>query len=103
MLEYFGIFDMIESGDFLGIALLPYLHTYGKIFWLAFWSVLMIILYIKIGDLTAIVVLTAIMLGSVAAYSSAYDFFPVQVISFAVVVICLISAGILYSYYNRMR
>lgn len=103
MIDYFGITDLIESGEWLSIALLPYLSQYGKMFWVGMWVMLMLVLYIKIGDLTVIVVLTTVMLGSVAVYSSAYDFFPVQIIAFAFVVLCLITAGILYSFYSNMR
>lgn len=103
MLEYFGAYDFLNGGDFMDIALLAYIHTYGIIFWLAVWAVLMIVLYIKNEDLTSVMVLTAIMLTATGVYSSSYDFFPVQAVAFGVIIICLISAGVLYRYYNRME
>lgn len=103
MIDYFGIMDMMNSGDWMNIALLPYISQYGRVFWVAIWMLLMLVVYIKVGDLTVVVTLTAIMLGSVAVYSTAYDFFPVEVIAFAFVIIALISAGILYGYYSKMR
>lgn len=102
-MQYFGIMELLGTGDFLNVILLPYLHTYGTVFWLALWVVLMIVLYVKMGDLTAIILLSTIMLGAVTVYKSPYDFFPVQAVSFGVAVICLISAGILYRFYSKMR
>ncbi|MDR2943842.1 MAG: hypothetical protein LBU81_01940 [Methanosarcinales archaeon] len=103
MLEYFGVYDMMQTGDYMDIALLAYIHTYGIVFWLAIWAVLMIILYIKNEDLTSVMVLTAIMLTATGVYSSQYDFFPIQAVAFGIIIICLISAGVLYRYYNTME
>jgi hypothetical protein len=103
MVDYFGIMELISSEDWLSIALLPYLHQYGKMFWVAMWAMLMLVIYIKVGDLMVVIALTTIMFGSVAVYSTAYDFFPVQIIAFALVILCIVTAGILYAYYSRMR
>lgn len=103
MIDYFGIMELIEAGDWLNIALLPYLHQYGRWFWVVIWALLMIVIYVKVGDLTVVTALTIIMLGSVAVYSTAYDFFPIQTVAFAFVAISLITAGVLYGYYAKMR
>lgn len=103
MNDYFGIMELISAGEYYDIALLSYLHQYGIVFWVAIWALLMIVIYIKVGDLTVVTVLSGIMFASVAVYSTAYDFFPVQAVAFAFVAISLISAGIFYRYYSRMR